>query len=94
MNDLITEVENHMAQTAPPSKRPARPRAPPKPLYKATIQELADTTYMSANSSTADIDNDTMARIRKCLDRAKHPNSLEAEAKSSTSRCIALDGAI
>ncbi|KAH7014270.1 uncharacterized protein B0I36DRAFT_338490 [Microdochium trichocladiopsis] len=68
-------------------KRPVRTRKGPKlapPLYKASVTALADTaSTRPASSATADIDDAIILRIRKCLDRAKHPNTPEAEAKAA-----------
>ncbi|KAH9216815.1 hypothetical protein DL95DRAFT_362852 [Leptodontidium sp. 2 PMI_412] len=82
--DLTWVSENY--GEPPPFKRTARPRAPPKltpPLYKASVKELAETGTIRVSSSTADIDNAIVQRIKKCLDRANHPNTPEAEAKAA-----------
>ena len=78
--------ENNGEHEPPPRKRTARPRAPPKlrlPLYKASVKELADTGTIRASSSTAGIDNAILQRIKKCLERANHPTTPEAEAKAA-----------
>lgn len=36
-----------------------------------------------SSSSVHDIDDGIIQRIKKCLDRAKHPNTAEAEAKAA-----------
>ncbi|KAK9423375.1 hypothetical protein SUNI508_04269 [Seiridium unicorne] len=74
------------ANKAPTKKRAVRSRAPPKlppPVYKATIKELAETGASKASSSAADVDSAILLRIKKCLDRANHPNTPEAEAKAA-----------
>ncbi|KAG4417670.1 MAG: hypothetical protein CL912_29975 [Deltaproteobacteria bacterium] len=84
--DLTWVSENYGEREAPPFKRTARPRAPPKrppPLYTASVKELAETGTIRASSSTADIDNAIIQRIKKCLERANHPNTPEAEAKAA-----------
>lgn len=74
----------------PLRRRAARQRAPPKltpPLYKASIKNLAETNPNRAHSSTTDVDIAIRLRIKKCLDRANHPGTPEAEAK--TAFCMA-----
>lgn len=69
---------------APLRKRNARPLSTPKlapSLYKASIKELAETGTIRARSSTSGVDDGIIQRIRKCLERANHPNTAEAEAK-------------
>lgn len=51
-------------------------------LYKASIKELAETGTVSS-SSVHDLDDGILQRIKKCLDRANHPNTAEAEAKAA-----------
>ncbi|KAI1840197.1 hypothetical protein JX266_013598 [Neoarthrinium moseri] len=71
---------------APPKKRPARLRAPPKlplPLYRAAVKKLAETDVAHTSSSTADIDSAIITRIKKCLDRANRPSTPEAEARAA-----------
>lgn len=67
---------------APVRKRAkkARQRESAPALYKATVKVLAK-SGIKVTGSTADIDNDVMLRIKKCLDRANHPNTPETEAK-------------
>ncbi|KAJ1324503.1 DUF2786 domain-containing protein [Microdochium nivale] len=67
-------------------KRPARTRKshkPPPPLYKASVTAQAEASRSHATHATADVDNAIVLRIKKCLDRAKHPNTPEAEAKAA-----------
>ncbi|KAI1839656.1 hypothetical protein JX265_013681 [Neoarthrinium moseri] len=71
---------------APPKKRPARLRAPPElplPLYRAAVKKMAETDVAHTSSSTADIDSAIITRIKKCLDRANHPSTPEAEARAA-----------
>jgi len=79
--DLIWVPENRGERELPPRKRTARP--PALPLYKASVKELTETGTIRVTSSTADIDNVIVLRIKKCLERANHPNTLEAEAKAA-----------
>ena len=70
----------------PPVKKPTTKRTTkklPAPLYKASIKSLADTGTIKVTSSTADLDNGIIQRIKKCLDRANHPTTPEAEAKAA-----------
>ncbi|OBT43814.1 hypothetical protein VE00_06301 [Pseudogymnoascus sp. WSF 3629] len=72
-----------------------RKRAPPKlpqPLYKAVVKDLAESGTIRVSSSTADIDNTILERIKKCLDRANHPGTPEAEAKVALHRASRLMG--
>ncbi len=56
-----------------------------KPTQKATVTVLAtDVNTTSANTfGTSLVDNDTLARIRKCLDRGHHAGTQEPEAKAA-----------
>lgn len=82
--DLRRTLDSLEEPELPPPKRPARPRKPSPPLYKASVSELAETGVAArSSSSTADIDNAIISRIKKCLDRANHPNTPEAEAKAA-----------
>lgn len=77
----------------PPQRK--RKRAPPKlpqPLYKAVVKDLAESGTIRVSSSTADIDNTILERIKKCLDRANHPGTPEAEAKVALHRASRLMG--
>ncbi|KAK8869279.1 hypothetical protein PGQ11_007857 [Apiospora arundinis] len=68
--DDLEEPEN------PPRKRPTRSRAPPNKLspvlYKASAKELAEADTIRTSSSTADIDDAIILRIKKCLDCANY----------------------
>ncbi|KAE8553635.1 hypothetical protein EYB25_005017 [Talaromyces marneffei] len=67
----------------PPYQRNTRPRSSskfPPPLYKATVKQLAETETTRVGPS-ADIDDSIIQRITKCLQRANHPTTPEAEAK-------------
>jgi len=88
--DLMWVSETHHETKLPLRKRTARPPAPP--LYKASIKELAETGTIRVNSSTADIDNEIVLRIKKCLERASHPNTPEAEAKAAVHLASRLMG--
>jgi hypothetical protein len=71
--------KNHGERELPPRKRTARPPAPT--LYKASVKELAETSTIRVTSSTAGINNVIVLRIKKCLKRVNHLNTLKAEAK-------------
>jgi hypothetical protein len=73
--------ENDGAREPPPRKRTARACCTPKP-YRASIKELVETGTISG-SSTYGLDDGIIRRIKKCLDRANHPNTAEAEAKAA-----------
>ena len=60
---------------------PTRPPKLPPPLYGASVKGLAETGTVRADSFTADIGNAIIQRIKKCLERANHPSTPEAEAK-------------
>ncbi|PVH71040.1 hypothetical protein DL98DRAFT_435965 [Cadophora sp. DSE1049] len=79
--DLTWFPENHGERELPPRKQTARPPAPV--LYKASIKELAETGTIRVTASTAAVDDVIILRIKKCLERANHPNTLEAEAKAA-----------
>jgi uncharacterized protein DUF2786 len=70
-----------------PAKRQVRQRPPqklPAPLYKAKVTELAGAkTTGAAASSIGSIDDAVLKRIKKCLQRANHGNTPEAEAKTA-----------
>ena len=75
------------SQAPPPRKRTTRHRGPPTPqppLYHASVKEVADAGAGAVGSSAADdIDNALIQRIKKCLARAHHPGTPEAEAKAA-----------
>ena len=75
-----------MSPSPPPRKRTARTRAPTKlspPLYKASVKDLAESGTIRVSSSTSDMDNAVLLRIKKCLERANHPTTPESEAKAA-----------
>lgn len=91
--DLDSDTEGD--SDLPQPKRNVRKRAPPKlpqPLYKAVVKDLAESGTIRVSSSTADIDNTILERIKKCLDRANHPGTPEAEAKVALHRASRLMG--
>jgi hypothetical protein len=84
--DLIWMFENYKERGPPPYKRTAHLCAPPKlppSLFKASVQEIVETGTIRVNSSTADIDNAIVPRIKKCLERTNYSNTLEAVAKAA-----------
>lgn len=91
--DLSWTIENDRALD-PPQRRPPRPASTPKlsPVrYKASLKELAETSTISGRAVN-DIDDGIIQRIRKCLDRANHPNTAEAEAKAAVHLASRLIG--
>jgi hypothetical protein len=83
--DFTWAIENHGACGPPSPKRTARAPSTPRllpALYKASIKELAEIGTTSC-SSVHDLDDGIIQRIKKCLDRANHPNTAEAEAKAA-----------
>ena len=82
--DWVLEYDGRIQP--PPPKRAARPPSTPKPapqLYKASIKELAETGTIRVSSSTNDLKDGIIQRIKKCLERANHPSTAEAEAKAA-----------
>lgn len=70
-------------QVSSVNKRRSRKREDPLPQYKATVQTLAESAAAMENSSIADVDPTILSKIKKCLDRANHPTTPEAEAKAA-----------
>ncbi|KAJ5653923.1 hypothetical protein N7490_000926 [Penicillium lividum] len=66
-----------MLSASPPAKRRKPNR---KPLQNATVVRTA-TDDQKISAST--VDKKILERIQKCLDRAEHPNTAEAEAKAA-----------
>ena len=60
--------------------RKASPKAPP-PRQTAKVKELAEEKI--SDHVTTEVEANILARIRKCLDRANHPNTPEMEAKAA-----------
>lgn len=81
--ESVSEGDSECEPARRKRKRKARPRKIPPPLYKASVKELAETGTIKVTGSTADIDNAIIVRIRKCLERANHPSTPEAEAKAA-----------
>ncbi|KAJ5745971.1 hypothetical protein N7520_011153 [Penicillium odoratum] len=63
-----------MPSASPPAKRRKPNR---KPLQNATVVRTAK------KKSASTVDKKILERIQKCLDRAEHPNTAEAEAKAA-----------
>jgi Protein of unknown function (DUF2786) len=70
-----------MPSATPDSGRKPARQGPP-PTCKATVKELADHGRADRNGESM-IDQQILDRIQKCLDRAKHPNTPELEAKAA-----------
>lgn len=49
----------------------------------AKVKTLASDPFSSVNDKQPAVSDDITARIRKCLDRATHPTTPEAEAKAA-----------
>ncbi|KFY08350.1 hypothetical protein V492_06306 [Pseudogymnoascus sp. VKM F-4246] len=92
--DLLDTDGGEGSQLPQPKRTTRKPAAPklPKTLYKAVVKDLADSGTIRVSSSTADIDNTILERIKKCLDRANHPGTPEAEAKVALHRASRLMG--
>lgn len=72
------------ADQAPPPKRAGRRLAkPPDAPYKATVKVLAEAEDAKHDSRAANVDEVIIERIKKCLARANHPGSPQAEAKAA-----------
>jgi Protein of unknown function (DUF2786) len=71
-----------ISNTKNPRLRKARPKAaPPPPRQKATVKQLAE--EKTSGPVNTDMEAQILARIRKCLDRANHPNTPEMEVKAA-----------
>ena len=57
-----------------------KPKPPPPAPQKATVKELANEESGAQLSTT---EKEVMARIKKCLDKEKHPGTPESEVKSA-----------
>jgi hypothetical protein len=64
-----------------PGPRKASLKAPPPPRQTAKVKELAE--EKTSDHVTTEVEANILARIRKCLDRANHPNTPEMEAKAA-----------
>ena len=65
----------------PKTKRSKESPKTPQPRQKATVKTLAVDPASSNDGST--VERHILDRIQKCLARAKHPGTLEPEAKAS-----------
>jgi Protein of unknown function (DUF2786) len=84
----VTEEDiGAITQALLPRKRAARQRGPPTlppPLYRASVNQVADSgAIANGGSAASELDNNIMQRIKKCLARAHHPGTPEAEAKAA-----------
>lgn len=73
-------------------KKTTRQYEPTPALYKASVKALAESSTITVMGSTADIDNDLMLRMKKCIERANHSNTPEAEAKRALHHASRLMG--
>ncbi|CRG84243.1 hypothetical protein PISL3812_01555 [Talaromyces islandicus] len=63
----------------PPASRTPKPLPPPP--QKATVKSLA--VHQPAKTGRIDVQDAVLSRLRKCLDRANHPNANESEASAA-----------
>ncbi|WEW58650.1 hypothetical protein PRK78_004118 [Emydomyces testavorans] len=63
-----------------PSTTPSAKRRRRTPLHEAKVKILADDP---GSVSETPIDNHILDRLRKCIEKANHPNTSEAEAKAA-----------
>lgn len=81
--------------TTPPAAKKRRvsrrksTRSPPIPIYKAKVGSLADQGSAEQRCAT-EVDEAIMSKIKKCLDRAHHPNTLPSEADAAQQLAIRL----
>ncbi|KAK4497784.1 hypothetical protein PRZ48_010437 [Zasmidium cellare] len=69
-----------------PSKRQRGPPKTTPPLYKAEVIETADSASVRVSSSTADLDEGVLIRMKKCLTRANHPETQQADEQARLDR--------
>ncbi|EAS31598.3 uncharacterized protein CIMG_07077 [Coccidioides immitis RS] len=84
---LGAEHQNHVSNpniTSPSTTTAAttakRSRKRRTPLQKAEVKELAD---QRCSAPKLDVDDRVVERLRKCIQKANHPNTSEAEAKAA-----------
>ncbi|EER28081.1 hypothetical protein CPC735_034170 [Coccidioides posadasii C735 delta SOWgp] len=84
---LGAEHQNHVSNlniTSPSTTTAAttakRSRKRRTPLHKAEVKELAD---QRCSAPKLDVDNRVVERLKKCIQKANHPNTSEAEAKAA-----------
>lgn len=71
------------ASAQPPSKPRVSRGERPLPVYRAKVLELAENTVAGNHTKESNLDDTVLARIRKCLEKAMHPGTPEAEAKTA-----------
>lgn len=94
LNEDASELpEGH--PTTPPAAKKRRvsrrksTRSPPIPIYKAKVGSLADRGSAEQRCATG-MDEAIISKIKKCLDRAHHPNTLPSEADAAQQLAIRL----
>ena len=64
---------------------------PPQPKQKATVRSIASDPAPSKKMPTKAVRSEAiLERIRKCLDRGRHPTTPEAEARSAVAKASKL----
>lgn len=82
MADKRPSVESDHEDASPKKRQRAKPKLTPA-LYKATLIEKADSASIRVTSSTSDVADAILQRIKKCLDRAKNGPQDEPETKAA-----------
>lgn len=77
-----SDYEPHRKQHKRKTRQPRKAKEVP-PVYEAVVDVLAENAAAGSGSSVAAVDKQVVAWIKKCLDRASHPNTPEAEAKAA-----------
>jgi hypothetical protein len=80
MEYLTLRVEEYVPRPRQPRK-PRITKQPPLPRQTAKVKDLAELQMTAATNPN--VDAHILERIRKCLDRANHPNPPEMEATAA-----------
>ncbi|KAF2173458.1 hypothetical protein M409DRAFT_15740 [Zasmidium cellare ATCC 36951] len=81
-NKRSSDDDSDLNDLTSPKRSRAKPRRAP-PLYKARVIETADSYSVRVHGSTEDLDENILVRMKKCLARANHPETPEAEVKAA-----------
>lgn len=81
-NKRSSDRDSDLNDLTSPKRSRGKPRRAP-PLYKARVIETADSYSVRVHGSTEDLDENILVRMKKCLARANHPETTEAEAKAA-----------
>lgn len=73
-----TTAQDNKAPRPPPAKRSRR-----TPLQEAKVIESVTETNTTTETTAAAVDDGVLQRIKKCIEKANHPNTNEAEAKAA-----------